>query len=201
LVLPPKIAPTQVVIIPILGNDDSNNSKVMSFCENIKNNLIQTELVRVKIDTSEKSFGDKSYYWEKRGVPVRIEVGMRDIENDKYFVTRRDLKQKTEVSFTDIPNHVINLLSEIQLFLFHQAQSRLGKQLVSVKDYEEFKKKIEEGKGVYAYFDEDPKIEARIKEETKATTRCRPFKRENDLGPALFNGSENSKLYLFAKSY
>jgi prolyl-tRNA synthetase len=201
LVLPPKIAPTQVVIIPILGNDDSNNSKVMSFCENIKNNLIQTELVRVKIDTSEKSFGDKSYYWEKRGVPVRIEVGMRDIENDKYFVTRRDLKQKTEVSFTDIPNHVINLLSEIQLFLFHQAQSRLGKQLVSVKDYEEFKKKIEEGKGVYAYFDEDPKIEARIKEETKATTRCRPFKRENDLGPTLFNGSENSKLYLFAKSY
>jgi len=201
LVLPPKIAPSQVVIIPILGKNESDNSKVLSYCDDIKNNLIQTEIVRVKIDTSEKNFGEKSFFWEKRGVPVRIEVGLRDIENNKFFITRRDLKQKSEVSLSEIPNFVTNLLSEIQLFLFHQAQSRLGRQIVSVSDYEDFKKKIEEGKAVYAFFDEDSKIEARVKEETKASTRCRPFKRDNELGKSLFNGQDNSKMYIFAKSY
>jgi len=201
LVLPPKIAPTQVVIIPILGKSEEDNSKILSYCDDIKNNLIQTEIVRVKIDTSEKNFGEKSFFWEKRGVPVRIEVGLRDIENDKFLITRRDLKQKSEVSISEIPNFVSNLLSEIQLFLFHQAQSRLGRQIVSVSDYEEFKKKIEEGKAVYAFFDEDSKIEARIKEETKASSRCRPFKRENETGKSLFNGEDNSKIYIFAKSY
>lgn len=201
LVLPPKIAPTQVVIIPILGKSEEDNSKILSYCDDIKNNLIQTEIVRVKIDTSEKNFGEKSFFWEKRGVPVRIEVGLRDIENDKFLITRRDLKQKSEVSISEIPNFVSNLLSEIQLFLFHQAQSRLGRQIVSVSDYEDFKKKIEEGKAVYAFFDEDSKIEARIKEETKASSRCRPFKRENETGKSLFNGEDNSKIYIFAKSY
>lgn len=201
LVLPPKIAPIQVVIIPITGKNETDNSKVVSYCEDIKSSLIQNDVLRVKIDTSEKNFGEKSFYWEKRGVPVRIEVGLRDIENDNFFVTRRDLKQKSEVSLSEIPGFVSNLLSEIQLFLFHQAQSRLGRQIVSVSNYEEFKKKIEEGKAVYAFFDEDSKIEARVKEETKASTRCRPFKRENELGNSLFNGEGNSKIYVFAKSY
>jgi prolyl-tRNA synthetase len=92
-------------------------------------------------------------------------------------------------------------MNEIQLFLFHQAQNRISKQIVKVSDYEEFKKNIEEGKAAYAFWDGDSKVEDRIKEETKATIRCKPFKKANDKGTSLITNKDNSELCLFAKSY
>ena len=93
------------------------------------------------------------------------------------------------------------MLVEIQLFLFHQAQNRVAKQIVKVSDYEEFKKQIENSKAVYAFWDGDSKIEGRIKEETKATIRCQPFKKSEEKGSSIISNNNESNLYLFGKSY
>ena len=201
LVLPPKIAPTQVVIIPVIGSNKEISDKVLEKCNEIKDRLDQTGLVRVKIDTSDKNFGEKNYFWEKRGVPLRIEVGPKDIENKKYIVSRRDLVTKEEVSEDMLIDYVSKMLVEIQLFLFHQAQNRVAKQIVKVSDYEEFKKQIENSKAVYAFWDGDSKIEERIKEETKATIRCQPFKKSEEKGSSIISNNNESNLYLFGKSY
>jgi prolyl-tRNA synthetase len=201
LVLPPKIAPTQVVIIPVIGSNKEISDKVLEKCNEVKDRLDQTGLVRVKIDTSDKNFGEKNYFWEKRGVPLRIEVGPKDIENKKYIVSRRDLVTKEEVSEDVLVDYVSRMLVEIQLFLFHQAQNRVAKQIVKVSDYEEFKQQIENSKAVYAFWDGDSKIEERIKEETKATIRCQPFKKSEEKGSSIISNNNESNLYLFGKSY
>lgn len=201
LVLPPKIAPIQIVIIPFIGGNKEISAQVLDKCEMLKNMLQQTGLLRVKIDSTDKNFGEKNYYWEKRGVPLRIEVGPKDIEKNSYLISRRDLLQKTEISEDSIVDYCVNMMTEIQLFLFHQAQNRVSKQTIKVADYEEFKKVLDTGKAVYAFWDEDPKIEARIKEETKATIRCLPFKKQNEKGPSIFTNKDGSRMCLFAKSY
>lgn len=201
LVLPPKIAPIQVVILPIIGSNKEVADKVLDKCNEIKNNLDQTGFIRTKIDLSDKNFGEKNYFWEKRGVPLRIEVGPKDIENGVYIVSRRDLKTKKEVSEFDLTSYAVNMMTEIQTFLFLQAQNRVAKQIVKVSDYEEFKKEINNQNAVYAFWDGDSKIEERIKEETKATIRCLPFKKSLEKGNSLFTNKEGSSLCLFAKSY
>jgi prolyl-tRNA synthetase len=201
LVLPPKIAPIQVVIIPIVGGNKEIADRVLNKCDEIKNRLDQTGVLRVKIDSSDKNFGEKNYYWEKRGVPLRIEVGPKDIDKNAYIVSRRDLLQKSEISEEVLVEYCVSMMTEIQLFLFHQAQSRVAKQVVKVSDYEEFKKILEDGKAVYAYWDGDSKVEARVKEETKATIRCLPFKKRDDLGKSILTNKDDSRMSLFAKSY
>jgi prolyl-tRNA synthetase len=201
LVLPPKIAPIQIVIIPFTGGNKDLAAKVIAKCEEIKARLDLTGLLRVKIDTTDKNFGEKNYYWEKRGVPLRIEVGPKDIDKNSYIVSRRDLLQKQEVAYDSLVEFCVSMMTEIQLFLFHQAQNRIAKQVVKAENYEEFKKLLDEGKAVYAFWDGDSKVEARIKEETKATIRCLPFKKQNELGISLLTNKEGSKMCLFAKSY
>jgi prolyl-tRNA synthetase len=201
LVLPPKIAPTQIVIIPILGSNKDIAEQVLDKCNEIKNRLDQTGSLRVKLDTSDKNFGEKNYYWEKRGVPLRIEIGPKDIEAEKYIVSRRDLASKEVIEENSIVDYCVNMMNEIQLFLFHQAQNRVNKQVIKVNDYEELKKSIEDGRAVYAFWDGDSKIEDRIKEETKATIRCKPFKKINEKGNSLITNKDGSDLCLFAKSY
>ena len=201
LVLPPKIAPIQIVIIPFIGGNKEISERVLNKCSEIKNRLDQTGVLRVKIDTSDKNFGEKNYYWEKRGVPLRIEIGPKDIDKNSYLISRRDLNQKQEVEEEKLIDFCVSMMTEIQLFLYHQAQNRISKQIVKVSDYEDFKKNLEEGKAVYAYWDGDQKIEARIKEETKATIRCLPFRKKDDKGKSLFTNKEESVTCLFAKSY
>lgn len=201
LVLPPKIAPIQIVIMPIIGSNKDIASKVMEKCEEIKNRLDQTGLVRVKIDSSDKNFGEKNYFWEKRGVPLRIEVGPKDIENGKYIISRRDLLTKDEVLEDNIVDYCVRMMTEIQYLLFQKAKNRIADQVVSVSNYEELKKAIEDQKAVYAFWDGDSKIEERVKEETKATIRCLPFKKEHLKGNSLFSNKEGSSMCLIAKSY
>ena len=201
LVLPPKIAPIQIVIIPIIGNNKEVSERVLAKCDEIKNTLIQSGFLRVKIDTSDKNFGEKNYYWEKRGVPLRIEVGPKDIDKGAFLISRRDLLQKQEVAEEEILNHCVSMMTEIQLFLFHQAQSRISKQVIKVEDYNEFKKALDEGKAIYAFWDGDTKVEDRVKEETKATIRCLPFKKKDEKGKSILTNKDNSDLCLFAKSY
>jgi len=201
LVLPPKIAPTQIIIIPILGSNKDIADQVLDKCAEIKNRLDQTGSLRVKIDTTDKNFGEKNYYWEKRGVPLRIEIGPKDIEAEKYIVSRRDLLTKEVIDESSIVDYCVNMMSEIQLFLFHQAQNRVSKQIIKVSDYEELKKVIEDGRAVYAFWDGDSNVEDRIKEETKATIRCKPFKKISEKGNSVITNKDQSDLCLFAKSY
>lgn len=201
LVLPPKIAPIQIVILPIVGGDKQKAKLVMDKCIEIKNRLDQTGLVRVKIDDYDKNFGEKNYLWERKGVPLRIEVGPKDIEKEIYIVSRRDMLTKEEVGESNIVDYCVKMMTEIQLFLFHKAKNRVANQVVSVSNYEDFKKAIEAQKAVYAYWDGDKKIEERIKEETKATIRCLPFKKDLDKGQSLFSNKDSSSCALFAKSY
>lgn len=201
LVLPPKIAPIQIVIMPIIGSDKSKAELVLNKCEEIKNRLNQTNTLRVKLDNSDKNFGEKNYYWEKRGVPLRIEVGPKDIENEKFLISRRDLLTKDEVSEESIVDYCVKMMDEIQLLLFHKAQNRIADQIIPVSNYEELKKAIEDQKAVYAFWDGDSKIEERIKEETKATIRCLPFKKEIQRGVSILTNKEDSRTALIAKSY
>jgi prolyl-tRNA synthetase len=201
LVLPPKIAPIQIIIIPVTGKNSEVNEKVINKCEEIRDRLNQTGVLRVKIDTSDKNFGEKNFYWEKRGVPLRIEIGPKDIDKNSFIVSRRDLIEKNEVSEDNLVDYCVSMMTEIQLFLFHKATNRISKQVVKANNYEEFKKLVEEGKAVYAYWDGDSKVEARVKEETKATIRCLPFKKQDERGMSILTNKEDSKMCLFAKSY
>jgi prolyl-tRNA synthetase len=200
LVLPPKIAPITVIVIPFLGGNTEINEKVLNKCQEITTNLNQTDLIRVKQDLSEKNFSEKNYHWQKRGVPIRVEVGPRDIERGLYLITRRDINSKIEVSEDELVEKVMNLHSEIQKNLFEKALLRTNSQIIEVDSYEDFKKEIEKGNSVYAFWDEDPKIEERIKDETKATIRCLPFKFENETGLSLLTGKKGRKA-LFSRAY
>jgi prolyl-tRNA synthetase len=200
LVLPPKIAPITVIIIPVLGKEKDLNIKILEKCSEIETILKQTSQLRVKVDTTDRSFGSKNFHWEKKGVPIRIEVGPKDIESNTFNVIRRDTLEKTGITYDDLVSHVLNLSHEIQENLFNRARNRTEKQVVDVFDYEEFKLEINKGNSVYAYWDLDPKIEARIKEETKATSRNLPFKFLKEEGKSILTG-KNGRKWLFSKAY
>lgn len=200
LVLPPKIASIQVIIIPILGSDANKNRVVLEKCDEIENKLKATDMVRVKTDGSEKNFGEKSFYWEKRGVPVRIEVGPKDIESSSYIVNTRQTLEKETIGENALIDYVLGRLEKVQNNLLHNSYIRTYQNIKTVENYEDFKKEIELNNSVYAFWDGDEKIEERIKEETKATTRCMPFKFANEYGNSLISNQKGIKT-LFSKAY
>ena len=200
LVLPPKIAPIQVVIIPIYGSDEDKKKKVLDKCKEIEDKLRSTEMIRVKIDLTEKNFGEKSFFWEKRGVPVRIEIGPKDIENNAYIVNTRQTLEKEQIGDGALIEYILGRLEKVQNNLLHNSYTRTYLNIKTVDNYEDFKKEIEANNSVFAFWDGDSKIEERIKEETKATTRCIPYKFLNEKGSSLISGKEGSKV-LFSKAY
>jgi len=200
LVLPPKIASIQVIITPILGSDANKNRVVLEKCDEIENKLKATDMVRVKTDGSEKNFGEKSFYWEKRGVPVRIEVGPKDIESSSYIVNTRQTLEKETIGENALIDYVLGRLEKVQNNLLHNSYIRTYQNIKTVENYEDFKKEIELNNSVYAFWDGDEKIEERIKEETKATTRCMPFKFANEYGNSLISNQKGIKT-LFSKAY
>lgn len=200
LVLPPKISSIQVIIIPILGSDANKNRVVLEKCDEIENKLKATDMVRVKTDGSEKNFGEKSFYWEKRGVPVRIEVGPKDIESSSYIVNTRQTLEKETIGENALIDYVLGRLEKVQNNLLHNSYIRTYQNIKTVDNYEDFKKEIELNNSVYAFWDGDEKIEERIKEETKATTRCMPFKFANEYGNSLISNQKGIKT-LFSKAY
>ena len=200
LVLPPKIAPIQVIIIPIYGSDENKKKIVLEKCDEIENRLKSTELIRIKIDKSEKNFGEKSYYWEKRGVPIRIEIGPKDVESSSYIVNTRQTLEKETIGDGALVDYILGRLEKVQNNLLHNSFERTYQNIKTVENYEDFKKEIESNNSVFAYWDGDEKIEERIKEETKATTRCIPFKFSSDTGESLITGKKGFKT-LFSKAY
>ena len=201
LVLPPKLAPTQVVIIPIYRNADQL-PMISEKANDIKRKL-EAKGISVKYDDRD-SFkpGWKFNEYEFKGVPVRIAIGPRDIENGTVEVARRDTLEKEIYQITDIENKIENLLDNIQNNLFAKALSFRENNTRKADTWEEFNRILdEEGGFILAHWDGTPETEEAIKEKTKATIRCIPFDAPEEDGKCIFSGKPSKRRVVFARSY
>lgn len=201
LVLPPKLAPTQVVIIPIYRNADQL-PMISEKANEIKRKL-EAKGISVKYDDRD-SFkpGWKFNEYEFKGVPVRIAIGPRDIENGTVEVARRDTLEKEIYQITDIENKIENLLDNIQNNLFAKALSFRENNTRKADTWEEFNRILdEEGGFILAHWDGTPETEEAIKEKTKATIRCIPFDAPEEDGKCIFSGKPSKRRVVFARSY
>ncbi|MCR1899947.1 proline--tRNA ligase [Irregularibacter muris] len=198
LVLPPKIAPTQVVVIPIAQHKEG----VLDKAYEIKKQL--EEEFRVEIDASDEySPGWKFNQWEMKGVPIRLEIGPRDIEKNQVVVARRDNGEKTTLSMDNLNKSIEELLEDIQQSLYNKALKMRQEKTFVAKNMEEFKEIIHDTPGfIKAMWCGDETCEAKIKEETKATIRCIPFAQE-DLGTdeCICCGKKSDDMVYFARAY
>ena len=204
LVLPPKLAPIQVVIVPIYKGDDQLkliDAKVEGIVGKLRGMGIS-----VKYDNADnKRPGFKFADYEVKGVPVRLVMGGRDLENNTIEVMRRDTLEKETRSCDGIEEYVQHLLDEIQQNVYQKALAYRNARITSVDTYDEFKQKIEEGGFIMAHWDGTPETEAQIKEETKATIRCVPFdtyvEGDKEPGKCMVTGKPSKCRVLFARAY
>ena len=200
LVLPPKVAPIQVVIVPIYKNAeqlDAISGKVAPIVDALKRLGIS-----VKYDNADnKKPGWKFSEYELKGVPVRLAMGGRDLENGTVEVMRRDTLEKETLPMEGIVEYVQTLLEEIQQNIFRKAVAFRDSVTRDVLDYETFKSEIEKGGFLRCYWDGSPEDEDRIKEETKATIRCILLREAETEGKCMLTGRSTKRLVLFARSY
>lgn len=200
LVLPPTLAPIQVVIVPIYKNDEQLaqiNEKVAGIVANLK-----AMGISVKYDNADnKRPGFKFADYELKGVPVRLVMGGRDLENNTMEVMRRDTLEKGTVSCEGIEDHVRHLLDEIQQNIYKKALDYRNSRTIMVETYDEFIEKIEEGGFILAHWDGTPETENKIKEETKATIRCIPMDGDKTPGVCMVTGKPSAQRVIFARSY
>lgn len=201
LVLPPKLAPYQVVIVPIYKNDEQKEV-VFERCEMLREALLKKD-VRVKFDDRDtQKPGFKFHEWELKGVPVRLSVGPRDVEENTVEVARRDTLEKSYHSVDDIDNLVLSLLDEIQGNMFQKALNYREANTFEAGSWEEFKQLIEKGGFVKAYWDGTPETEQKIKEETKATIRFIPLEPQDAVdAPCVYSGKPAKMKVYFARAY
>jgi prolyl-tRNA synthetase len=201
LVLPPKLAPIQVVIIPIYKGTEQLGA-IAEKAEIIKKKL-QDKGISVKFDNRDTyKPGWKFAEYELKGVPVRIALGPRDIENNTIEVARRDTLKKEIISQEGIEDYIDNLLEEIQQNIYQKAFNFREKNTFKVDTYEEFKDIMKNNGGfVLAHWDGTSETEQKIKEETKATIRCIPFDTPEEEGKCIYSGKPSKQRALFAKAY
>ncbi len=199
LVLPPKLAPLQVVIVPIGKAEQAQaiGEKLQPVIEQLKSRGIT-----VKYDDSDnKRPGFKFAEYELKGVPVRLAMGGRDLESNTIEVMRRDTLEKETRSFDGIADYVEQLLDEIQQNIFRKAKSALDARVYECEDYEEFKQKVQDGGFFLCHWDGTAETEAKIKEETGATIRCVPFAYEQTPGTDMVSGKPATCRVIIARSY
>ena len=203
LVLPPKLAPIQVVIVPIYKNMEQLaqiDEKVAGIVAKLK-----ALGISVKYDNADnKRPGFKFADYELKGVPVRLVMGGRDLENNTMEVMRRDTLEKETVTCENIETYVKNLLDDIQANIYKKALDYRLAHTTKVDTYDEFKKKIEEGGFILAHWDGTTETEERIKEDTKATIRCIPFEADEESltpGKCMVTGKPSARRVLFARAY
>lgn len=200
LVLPPRLAPVQVVIVPIYKNDEQ--LKQITAAVNTIVADLRMKNISVKYDDRDTHKpGWKFNEYEFKGVPVRIAIGPRDLENGTAEVARRDTKEKSVMQLTDIAVKVEHLLSQIQENIYNKALSFREQNMKPVDTWDEFKVKIEEGGFLLAHWDGTAETEQKIKEETKATIRCIPLEAKEEAGKCVYSGKPSSKRVLFARAY
>lgn len=200
LVLPPKLAPIQVVIVPIYKDDEQ--LKAISAKVNPIIDQLRAKGISVKYDDADnRRPGFKFADYEVKGVPVRLAIGARDIENGTVEVMRRDTLEKETVSFDGIVDEVERLLDDIQKNIFNKALALREKMTYKVDTWEEFKEQIEKGGFILAHWDGTTETEERIKEETKATIRCIPFDAVEEEGVDMLTGKPSHRRVIFARAY
>ena len=200
LILPPKLAPTQIVIIPIYKNDEEK-SRVMEAVQKVKNQLTD---FRVHVDDrSELTPGFKFNEWELRGVPLRIEIGPKDVAKGTVAFARRDLPGKAGKSFVSqdqLPGQVAEMLATIQATLYERALTFREAHTYYPTNYEELVDAVSKG-WAYSFWCGDPACETKVKEETKASTRCVPLNQEEGNGTCVVCGEPASQRIYFARAY
>ena len=200
LVLPPNLAPIQVVMIPIYKNDEQLNAIREKLQPVIRE--LQAAGVSVKLDDSDnKRPGFKFADYELKGVPVRLAMGARDLENNTIELMRRDTLEKENVSFDNIAQHVTELLADIQNNLFEKARRYRDAHIYECDNYDEFKTKVKDGGFFLCHWDGTAETEAKIKEETQATIRCIPFGYEQTEGVDMVSGKPAKCRVIIARSY
>ena len=199
LVLPPKVAPMQVVIVPIYRNDEAKNI-VLSKVEKIQNEL-ESKGIRVHVDDREGlSPGYKFNDWELKGVPLRIEIGPKDIENENVIVAKRYNLEKISLDFTEIEKIAI-ILDEIQVVMLKKAKEQASNNTLNISDYSEFKSKIEKGGFFNSPWCGKVECEDKIKEETGAEIRVIPFNSENITKECIYCKKQSVSIPIFARGY
>lgn len=201
LVLPPKIAPIQVVIVPIYKGEEQKaiiDERMVALVQTLKQAGI-----RVKYDnTDNQRPGWKFAEYELKGVPVRIAVGQRDLDNNQVEIARRDTKEKTTVSMDGLTDTIQTLLSTIQTNLFERAKKYRDEHITTVDSWDDFVQVLDTKAGfVSAHWDGTPETEEKIKEMTKATIRCIPLNNQQESGKCILTGNPSNQRVLFARAY
>jgi len=200
LVLPPKVAPFQVVIIPIYKNKDEYNLTVKK-CIEIKKEL-EDSSISVKLDDRDNQKpGWKFAEYELKGIPVRIVVGPKDIANKTIEIARRDTLEKKTENEEETVEYIKNLIEEIQKNIFNKALQFREKNTFKINSYEEFKTAIEKGGFYEAFWDGTKETEEKIKNETKATIRCIPINSAEENGFCMVSGKPAKNRVIFARAY
>ena len=197
LVLPPRIAPTQAVVIPIQQRKEG----VLEKAAEVKEALAKAG-IRVKLDDSDKSPGWKFSEQEMRGIPVRIELGPKDIEAGQAVIVRRDTREKIETSLETLAETVQEVLATMQSDMLARAKHHLETHISEARDYEEFKDAVANKPGfVKAMWCGDVECEKKIKDDTTATSRCMPFAQEDISPVCVCCGRPAKKLVYWGKAY
>jgi prolyl-tRNA synthetase len=201
LVLPPKLAPFQVVIVPIYKSEEQLE-QINTVVAKMKK-AMEAKGISVKYDNRDSQRpGWKFAEYELKGVPVRIAIGGRDLENGTVEVARRDTMEKETLQQADLESKISHLLDQIQNNLYQKALSAREAKTFAANTYDEFKKILEESPGfVSAHWDGTTETEQKIKEETKATIRCIPLNNKKEEGKCVYSGKPSVQRVLFAKAY
>jgi prolyl-tRNA synthetase len=200
LVLPPKLAPIQVVIVPIFKTSE----QLQAIAEVVKplEKALQAKNISVKFDDRDtQSPGYKFADWELKGVPVRLAIGARDLENKTVEVARRDTKEKMTFPMENLAEKLESLLNEIQENIYKKALTFKEQNTFTVDTYEDFQRQLDEGGFILAHWDGTSETEERIKEETKATIRCIPLDAPKEEGKCMLTGRASERRVLFARAY
>ncbi len=201
LVLPPKLAPIQVVIVPIYNSDASFDAITEKVNELIPK--LRSKGISVKYDNRDTQRpGFKFAEWELKGVPVRMAIGPRDLENGTVELARRDTKEKKVYQLENIENEIAQLLEDIQTAIYQKALDFRSNNITKVENYDDFVKVLDEKGGfVSAHWDGTPETEEKIKEQTKATIRCIPLDNAQEAGVCILTGKPSTQRVLFARAY
>lgn len=201
LVLPPKLAPIQVVIIPV-HKTEAELDQITAIAKELSAQLKKRN-ISVKYDSRDTQRpGFKFAEYEMKGVPVRLAIGARDLENGTVEIVRRDTKEKQTINRDNLDQFIEDLLGDIQSNIYAKALRFRNQNTREVNSYDEFKRVLDEQPGfVSAHWDGTPETEKQIKDETKATIRCIPLNNKQEEGKCIITGKPSSQRVLFARAY
>jgi prolyl-tRNA synthetase len=200
LVLPPRVAPIQIVIVPIYYSE-KDAERILVKADEVEK-ILQKKKLRVHVDKrDELTPGFKFNDWELKGVPLRIEIGPKDLDKNKVTVARRHNRQKSDLPLDKIESDIESILYQIQDEMFLAAEKILKERTVKVTDYNQFKSELENGAFITAYWCGKTNCEEKIKEETMADIRVIPFENKDTAGKCVYCGEKNATSAIFARAY